>query len=153
MEQIIQTKFKTIKTYLNLSQIKTGFVKTHILPFKHLSRPHPKKLTWKKCWAWNKPKASDHIIISNVHKEGAFVIQDIKHCIQETEQQLDNNEYYREITHNPAKAHKLNNWLDRSKRQRLLKEKVTDGLKVENHITSEFYISPKIQKQGNLSSH
>lgn len=57
------------------------------------------------------------------------------------------------MTHNPAKAHKLNNWLDRSKRQRLLKEKVTDGLKVENHIKSEFYISPKIQKQGNLSSH
>ena len=69
---------------------------------------------------------------------GAVVIQDIKHCIQETEQQLNNNEYYREMTHNPAQAHKLNNWLDRSERQRLLKEKVTDGLKVENHITSEF---------------
>ena len=43
--------------------------------------------------------------------------------------------------------------MGRSKGQQLLKERITDGLKVKNSRIYKFYTSPKIHKQGMPQDH
>ena len=93
----------------------------------------------------------DDIIRSTADKGDAVVIQDVKDYIKEAKQQLNNKQCSREINHNPTGTNKklIDQTTERFKKERLSKDKVTDGLKVENSRTPKFCTLPKIHKLGN----
>ena len=110
-----------------------------------------KNLTKEEIDALNNLKQREDIIISNADKGGAVVIQDVKDYILEAEDQLNNQSDYKQLDYNPTEIHKklVNQVIERFKRDKTLKEKVAEGLKVENPRTPKFYTLPKIHKKGN----
>ena len=54
---------------------------------------------------------------------------------------------YKDPTATNAKS--VNDTVQRFKREKLLKQKITDGLKVSNPKTPKFYMEPKIHKKDN----
>ena len=96
---------------------------------------------------------SDHtdIIITKADKVGAAVIMDVKDYINEAHRQLNNKDYYKilnkDLTTTNAKL--VNDTIQRLKKEKLLKEKIADGLKVSNPKNPKFYMQPKIHKKDN----
>ena len=97
---------------------------------------------------------SDHsdIIITKADKGGAVVIMDVKDYVIEAHRQLNNKDDYKILNKDPttANAKLVNDTIQRFKKEKLLKEKITDGLKVSNAKTPKFYMQPKIQKRLTL---
>ena len=92
------------------------------------------------------------LIISNAHKRGATVIQDIDSYIQQATRQLEHTNFYKKkITINPTLEYKIeiNTALFNFKRENLITEKTAKSLKLENPKIPKFYTSSKIYKQGN----
>ena len=87
-----------------------------------------------KLQAFNEVKACQEINKQYCYrKRGAVIFQEAKDFIQEANWQLNSKVYYGEVRHPTATHSKLiDQTIDRFKRQRLLKEKVADGLKVKN---------------------
>ena len=96
---------------------------------------------------------SDHtvIIITKADIAGAVVIIYIKDYISEAHHQLNNKHHYKILNKDPTKtnAKLVNNTIQKLKKEKLLKEKTADGLKVSNPKTPKFYMQPKIHKKDN----
>ena len=93
----------------------------------------------------------EDIIITKALKGGAVVIVDVKDYIKEAERQLNNTENYRKVQEDPTATNmKLaNDTIERFKKQKLINEKVAEGLKRNDPKTPKFYLRPKIHKEGN----
>ena len=93
----------------------------------------------------------EDIIITKADKVGAVVIMDVKDYIKEAEQQLDNTKNYRKLQEDPTTTNMelVNDAIERFKKQKLINEKVAEGLKRNDPKTSKFYLRPKIHKEGN----
>ena len=91
------------------------------------------------------------IIITKADKGGAVVIVDVKDYIKEAERQLNNTENYRKLQEDPTATNmKLVNYtIERFKKQKLINEKVAEGLKRNDPKTPKFYLRLKIHKEGN----
>ena len=96
-------------------------------------------------------KSRDDVSITKADKGGAVVIMDITSYIAEADRQLNNEEFYKKITHDPTQLHaeRINNTIDQLKGEGLISEKVAKGLKVDNPKTAKFSLLPKVHKTGN----
>ena len=97
---------------------------------------------------------ADNIIITKADKGGAVVIVDVKDYIKKAERQLNNTKNYRKpqkIQEDPTATNMklVNHTIERFKKQKLINEKVTEGLKRNDPKTPKFYLRPKIHKEGN----
>ena len=87
---------------------------------------------------------SDHtdIIITKSDKGGAAVIVYVKDYMNEAHCQVNNKDHYKilnkKLTTTNAKL--VNDTIQRFKKEKLLKEKIADGLKVPNPKTPKFYM-------------
>ena len=90
-------------------------------------------------------------MITKADKGGAVVIIDIKDYIREAESQLKNKNNYDRLKHDPIETHNrlVNDTIEGFNKQKMMKEKVSEGLKTENPRTPKFYLRPKIYKRGN----
>ena len=93
----------------------------------------------------------EDIIITKADRGGAVVIVDVKDYIKEAERQLNNTENYRKLQEDPTATNMklLNDTIERFKKQKLINEKVAEGLKRNDPKTAKFYLRPKIHKEGN----
>ena len=89
--------------------------------------------------------------ITKTDKGGAAVIVDVKDYIKEAERQLSNTENYRKLQEDPTATNMklVNDTIERFKKQKLINEKVAEGLKRNDPKTAKFYLRPKIHKEGN----
>ena len=76
---------------------------------------------------------------------------DVKDYIKEAERQLNNTDNYRKLQEDPTATNTklVNDMIERFKKQKLVNEKVTGGLKRNDSKTPKFYLLPKIHKEGN----
>ena len=107
----------------------------------------------------------EDFIITKADKGGTVVIVDVKDYyivfyihnnysttfVTETEQQLNNTENYRKLQEEPTATNMklVNDTIERFKKQKLINEKVAEGLKRNNPKAPKFYLRPKIHKEGN----
>ena len=91
------------------------------------------------------------IIITKADKGGAAVIVDLKDYIKQAERQLNNTKNYSILPEDPAATNMklVNDTIERFKKQKLINEKVADGLKRNDPKTPKLYLRPKIHKEGN----
>ena len=96
----------------------------------------------------------EDIIITKSDKDNAVVIVYIKDYIKEAERQLSNTENYRKLQEDPTATNMklVNDAIERFKKQKLINEKVAEGLKRNYPKTPKFYLGPKIHKEGNPGS-
>ena len=89
-------------------------------------------------------------MITMADKGGAVVIVDVRYYTTEGESQLKNKYNYDRLKHDSTETRNrlVNDTIERSKKQKMMKETVTDGLKTENPRTPKFYLRPKIHKRG-----
>ena len=73
---------------------------------------------------------------------------DVKDYINETHRQLNNKDHYKMLNKDPTitNAKLANDTIQGFKKEKLLKEKIADGLKVSHPKTPKFYMQPKIYK-------
>ena len=78
------------------------------------------------------------------------VIVDVKYYTREAESQLKNKYNYDRLKHDSTETRKrlVNGTIERSKKQKMMKETVAEVLKTENLRTPKFYLRPKIHKRG-----
>ena len=76
---------------------------------------------------------------------------DVKDYIKEAERQLNNTENYRKLREDPTATNMklVNDTIERFKKQKLINEKVAEGLKRNEPKTPKFYLRPKIHKESN----
>ena len=93
----------------------------------------------------------EDIIITKADKGGAVVIMDVKDYIKEAARQLNNTENYRKLQEDPTATNMklVNDTIERFKKQKLINEKVAEGLKRNDPKTPKFYLRLKIHKRGN----
>ena len=87
----------------------------------------------------------EDIIITKADKGGAAVIVDVKDYIKEAERQLNNTKNYRKFQEDPTATNMklVNDTIERFKKQKLINEKVAEGLKRNDPKTPKFYLRPK----------
>ena len=78
------------------------------------------------------------------------VIVDVKYYTREAESQLKNKYNYDRLKHDSTETRNrlVNDTIERSKKQKMMKETVAEVLKTENLRTPKFYLRPKIHKRG-----
>ena len=93
----------------------------------------------------------EDIIITKADKGGAVVIVDVKDYIKEAEGQLNDTENYRKLQEDPTATNmkSINDTIERFKNQKLVNQKVAEGLKKNDPKTLKFYLRPKTHKEGN----
>ena len=86
------------------------------------------------------------ITITKAEKGGAVVIVDVKDYIKQAEQQINNTKNYRKLQEDPTATNMkfVKNTIERFKKQKLINEKVADGLKRNDPKTPKLYLRPKI---------
>ena len=86
------------------------------------------------------------IIITKAEKGGAVVIVDVKDYIKQAERQINNTKNYRKLQEDPTVTNMkfVKNTIERFKKQKLINEKVADGLKRNDPKTPKLYLRPKI---------
>ena len=91
------------------------------------------------------------LMVTSADKGGAVVIMDTDGYIKEANRQLSDKASYKQSTQDPTLQHNrmINQTIERFKNEKLLPQKIADGLKITNPKTPKFYISPKIQKTNN----
>ena len=64
---------------------------------------------------------------------------------------MKNKDNYNRLKHDPSEKQNrlVNDTIERFKKQKMLKEKVAEGLKTETPIKPKFYLQWKIHKKGN----
>ena len=92
----------------------------------------------------------DDIVITRADKGGAVVIMDVDDYVAEGNRQLSDKNFYKKLNHDPTPiyAERINNTIEQFKDEGLISETVAEGLKVHNPKTSNFYLNPKIHKEG-----
>ena len=90
-------------------------------------------------------------MITRADKGGAVVIMDVEDYVAEANRQLSDKNFYKQLNHDPTRiyAERINNTIEQFKDEGLISETVAKGLKVHNPKTSNFYLNPKIHKEGN----
>ena len=108
-------------------------------------------LTYKEHAAMEELTKRKDLIITNADKGGAVVIMDTDSYIKEANRQLSDKASYKQLTQDPTLQHNrmVNQTIERFKNEKLLPQKIADGLKITNPKTPKFYISPKIHKPNN----
>ena len=108
-------------------------------------------LTYKEHAAMEELAKRKDLIITNADKGGAVVIMDTDSYIKEANRQLSDKASYKQLTQDPTLQHNrmVNQTIERFKNEKLLPQKIADGLKITNPKTPKFYISPKIHKPNN----
>ena len=108
-------------------------------------------LTYKEHTAMEELAKRKDFIITNADKGGAVVITDTDSYIKEANRQLSDKASYKQLTQDPTLQHNrmVNQTIERFKNEKLLPQKIADGLKITNPKTPKFYISPKIHKPNN----
>ena len=73
----------------------------------------------------------EDIIITKADKGGAVVFVDVKDYVKEAEGQLNNTENYRKLQEDPTATNikSVNDTIERFKNQKLINQKVAEGLK------------------------
>ena len=96
-------------------------------------------------------KERQDIVITKADKGGATVIWDVEDYIRESERQLNNENFYRKLDHNPIQEHVnlINNTLEDFKDNNELSPEIVEGLKPSEPKTPRLYMLPKIHKEGN----
>ena len=91
------------------------------------------------------------ITITKAEKGGAVVIVDVKDYVKQAERQINNTKNYRKLQEDPTATNMkfVKNTIERFKKQKLINEKVADGLKRNDPKTPKLYLRPKIHKEGN----
>ena len=76
----------------------------------------------------------DDIVKTKADKGGAVVIIDVKDHIKEAESQLENKYKYDRLKYDLIETHNrlVNDTIERFKKQKMMKEKVAEGLNTEN---------------------
>ena len=76
---------------------------------------------------------------------------DLKDYIKEAERQLNNTKNNRKLQEDPTATNMklVNDTIERFKKQKLINEKVAEGLKRNDPKTPKFYLRSKIHKEGN----
>ena len=84
----------------------------------------------------------EDIIITKADKGGALVIVDVKYYIKEAERQLNNTENYKKFQEDPTSTNMklVNDTIERFKKQKLINEKVAEGLRRNGPKTPTFYL-------------
>ena len=92
------------------------------------------------------------LIITNADKGGAVVIMNTDSYIKEANRQMSDKVSYKQLTEDQTLKHNrmVNQTIERFKNEKLLTQKIADGLKITNPKTLKFYISSKIHKPNNL---
>ena len=90
-------------------------------------------------------------ISTKADKGGAVVIVGVKDYIREAEQQLKNNKNYRKLQEEPKATYikLVNDTIERFQKQKLINQKVAEGLKRNDIKPTKFYLQPKIHTEGN----
>ena len=93
----------------------------------------------------------DDIIITNADKGGAVVIMDVNDYIREAKRQLNDSKNYKVLAKDPTTTNNdlVNQTIDRFTKEQLINENIANGLKNTSPRTLQFYISPKMHKEGN----
>ena len=91
------------------------------------------------------------IVITKTDKGGAILIENLENYIQEAERQLSNKHYYEKLINDPTHNHQntINFMIGSLNKQKLITQKVTNTLKINDPRASKFYTLPKILKKGN----
>ena len=86
------------------------------------------------------------ITITKAEKGGAVVIVDVKDYIKQAERQINNTKNYRKLQEDPTVTNMkfVKNTIERFKKQKLINEKIADGLKRNDPKTPKLYLRPKI---------
>ena len=86
------------------------------------------------------------IIITKADKGGRIVL---KYYINQAHRQLNNKDHYKKMNkdHTTTNAKLVNGTIQRLKKERLLKEKIANGLKVSNPKTPKSLCSQKFIKR------
>ena len=86
------------------------------------------------------------IIITKAEKGGAVVIVDVKDYIKQAERYISNTKNYRKLQEDPTATNMkfVKNTIERFKKQKLINEKVADGLKRNDPKTPKLYLRPEI---------
>ena len=132
-------------TYIEATQreLEKEQRKTKEKPYSNLKKPERTSM--------KELSEREDIIITKADKGGAVVIVDVKDYIKEAERQLNNTENYRKLHEDPTATNMkfVNDTIERFKKQKLINEKVAEGLKRNDPKTPKFYLRPKIHKEGN----
>ena len=113
-------------------------------------KPH-KSLTKIERTSMKELSEREDIIITKADKDDAAVIVDVKDYIKGAEQQLNNTKNYKKRQEDQTATNMklVNDTIERFKKQKLINEKVSEGLKRNGPRTLNFYLRPKIHKEGN----
>ena len=135
----------TVLTYIEATQRELEKEQT-----KMKEKPY-NNLTKNERTSMKKLSEREDIIITKADKGGAVVIVDVKDYIKEAERQLNNTENYRKFQEDPTATNMklVNDTIERFKKQKLINEKVAEGLKRNDPKTPKFYLRSKIHKEGN----
>ena len=113
-------------------------------------KPH-KSLTKIERTSMKELSEREDIIITKADKDDAAVIVDVKDYIKGAEQQLNNTKNYKKRQEDQTATNMklVNDTIERFKKQKLINEKVSERLKRNGPRTPNFYLRPKIHKEGN----
>ena len=108
-------------------------------------------LTYKEHAAMEELAKRKDLIITNADKGGAVVIMDTDSYAKEANRQLSDKASYKQSTQDPTLQHNrmVNQRIERFKNEKLLPQKLADGLKVTKPKTPKFYFSSKTHKPNN----
>ena len=86
-----------------------------------------------------------------MNKGGAVVVIDVNDYITEAKRQLNDSKNYKVLAKDPTTTNNdlVNQTIDRITKEQFINENIANGLKNPSPRTPQFYISPKIHKEGN----
>ena len=101
--------------------------------------------------ALNQLKLREDIIITRADKGGAVVIIDVIDYVKEANRQLNDTNYYAELSYDPTKQHEeiVNETIKTFTKDKLLPEQLGKNLLQNNSKTPNIYFLPKIHKINN----
>ena len=100
-------------------------------------------LTYKEHTAVEELAKRKDLIITDADNGGAVVIMDTDSYIKEANRQLSDKASYKQLTQDPTLEHNrmVNQTIERFRNEKLILQKVADGLEVSNPRTPKIYIS------------
>ena len=133
-----------IKTFIEATKsgIKDELKTIPAHKFTNLSKKEQNALKELKC--------REDVVITDADKGGAVVILDVKDYIKESERKLNDDEHYRHLQHDPTTENNatVSKVIARFKNDKLIRNNVSDGLKVESRKAPFFYEQTKTRKEG-----
>ena len=93
----------------------------------------------------------DDIFITNADKIAAVDIMDVNNYVRKAKRQLNDSKNYKVLAKDPTTSNNdlVNQTMIRFKEEQLINGNIANSLKNQSPRTPQFYISPKIYKEGN----